>query len=177
MSASRPNAAWYRDPAARRFLALGYLPWLGGLSLAWEVAQLPLYTIWTDSTAGYIAFAVAHCTLGDLMIGSAALALALIAGRERALERWHWRRIAVTATLAGTSYTAFSEWLNVAILRSWVYAEWMPVIEVAGLRLGVSPLFQWLVIPPLALYLARKGNPRWKTRPKSGQALGGSARE
>lgn len=171
MNALQAHAAWYRDPAARRFLALGYLPWLAGLSLAWEVAQLPLYTIWTDSSAGFIAFAVAHCTLGDLMIGSAALALALIAGRERALERWHWRRIAVIAALTAVLYTAFSEWLNVAILRSWAYSDWMPVIETAGLRLGVSPLLQWLVIPPFALYLARKGDPRWKTRPKSGQAL------
>ena len=171
MSALQGDAVWYRDPPARRFLVLDYLPWLAGLSLAWEVAQLPLYTIWTDSSAGYIAFAVAHCTLGDLMIGSAALALGLIAGRERALEHWHWRRIAVTTALMGTLYTAFSEWLNVAILRSWAYSEWMPVIEIAGLRLGVSPLLQWLIIPPLALYLARKGDPRWKTRPKSGQAL------
>lgn len=96
-----PDAAWYRDPAARRFLALGYLPWLAALSLAWEVAQLPLYTILTDASAGYIAFAVAHCTAGDLMIGSAAVALALIAGRERGLERWHWRRIAATTAPDG----------------------------------------------------------------------------
>src|SRR5690606_10341467 len=125
----------------------------------------------TDSSAGYIAFAVGHCTVGDLMIGSAALALALIAGRERALERWHWRRIAVTAALTAILYTAFSEWLNVALLRSWAYSEWMSVLEIADLQLGVSPLLQWLVIPPLALYLARKGDPRWKARPKPGQAL------
>jgi hypothetical protein len=171
MSALQAQAGWYRDPAARRFLALGYLPWLAGLSIAWEIAHLPLYTIWTEASAGYIAFAVFHCTLGDLMIGSAALALALIASRERALERWHWRRIAVTAALTAILYTAFSEWLNVAIVRSWAYSEWMPVLEIADLQLGVSPLLQWLVIPPLVLYLARKGDPRWKARPKSGQAL------
>jgi hypothetical protein len=172
MSASQPNAAWCRDPAARRFLALGYLPWLAVLSIAWEISHLPLYTIWTEASAGYIAFAVFLCTVGDLAIGSAALALAVILGRERALERWHWRRITIITALTGTSYTAFSEWLNVAILRSWGYSEWMPVIEIAGLRLGVSPLLQWLVIPPLALYLARKGDPRWKTRPKSARPCG-----
>jgi hypothetical protein len=169
MSAS--HAAWFRDPATRRLLALGYLPWLAGLNLAWEVAHLPLYTIWAESSAGYIAFAVAHCTLGDLMIGSAALALALIAGREGGLELWRWRLIAVATALTATLYTAFSEWLNVAILRTWAYSGWMPVIEIAGLRLGASPLLQWLFIPPLALYLARKVTPRWKTRPKPGQAL------
>jgi hypothetical protein len=171
MSALQPNAAWFRDSVARRFLALGYLPWLAGLSIAWEVAHLPLYTIWTDSSAGYIAFAVVHCTLGDLMIGSAALALALIAGRESSLDLWHWRRIAVTTALTAAVYTMFSEWLNVAVLKSWAYSGWMPVIELMGVRVGASPLLQWLVIPPLALYFARKGDLRWKSRPKSGQAL------
>ena len=45
--------------------------------LAWEAVQLPLYTLWRDGTPGEIAFAVVHCTLGDGLIGVAALAWAL----------------------------------------------------------------------------------------------------
>ena len=52
------------------------------LNLAWEIAQLPLYTIWWTDPGSRIAFAAAHCTVGDLMIGAASLALALLlAGR------------------------------------------------------------------------------------------------
>jgi hypothetical protein len=36
----------------------------------------------------------------------------------------------------------------------------MPTLDVAGFRLGLSPLAQWLVVPPLALYLARQINQR-----------------
>lgn len=153
-----PPAAvhWYRDPTARWFIALGYLPWLAGLNLAWEIAHSPLYTLWREAGPAYIAFAIAHCTLGDVLIGGAALLLAMILGRERALPYWRWGRIAVLTALLGAGYTVFSEWMNLTILRSWTYAESMPTLDLAGVEIGVSPLAQWLVVPPLALYLARR---------------------
>jgi hypothetical protein len=149
-------AAWYLDRDARSLIAFGYLPWLGGLNLIWETAQLPLYTLWNEASAGTNAFSVAHCTAGDIAIGGAALIMVLILGRERAVSEWRWRRIAVWTALAGVAYTAFSEWSNTAILGSWAYSELMPTLKVAGIDLGLSPLLQWLVLPPLALVLAGK---------------------
>jgi hypothetical protein len=131
-----------------------YLPWLAVLSLAWEAAQVPLYTLWCEAELAYIAFAVVHCTMGDTLIGGSAFLLALTVGRESALPHWRWRRIALLTALLGAGYTVFSEWMNVAFLRSWAYAPSMPTIDLAGFELGVSPLAQWLVVPPFALYLA-----------------------
>ena len=147
---------WYRDPAARSFVLLRYVPWLGGVALAWEMAQLPLYTLWKEAAPAYVAFSAAHCTLGDVLIGSAALVLALVLGRECTLADWHWTRIAALTVLIGAGYTVFSEWMNITVLRSWTYAESMPTREAAGFELGLTPLLQWLVVPPLALYAARK---------------------
>jgi len=149
-------AAWYRDRDARSLIAFGYLPWLGGLNLAWETTQLPLYTLWSEASAGTIAFSVAHCTAGDIAIGVAALLMVLILGREGAVAQWRWRRSAVWTALACVAYTVFSEWNNTAILGSWAYSELMPTLKVAGIGIGLSPLMQWLVLPPLALYLAGK---------------------
>jgi len=149
-------AAWYLDRDARSLIAFGYLPWLGGLNLIWETAQLPLYTLWNEASAGTNAFSVAHCTAGDIAIGGAALIMVLILGRERAVSEWRWRRIAVWTALAGVAYTSFSEWSNTGILGSWAYSELMPKLKVAGIDLGLSPLLQWLVLPPLALVLAGK---------------------
>ena len=42
-----------------------YVAWLVPAMLAWEIAQLPLYTLWRDGAPGAIAFAVLHCSLGD----------------------------------------------------------------------------------------------------------------
>jgi hypothetical protein len=145
---------WFRDREAWVFVARRYLPWLAGLNLAWEALQIPLYTIWTEASAGYIAFAIFHCTLGDVLIGTASLALALIFWREGRIVHWRWRRIVVLMLVLGPGYTIFSEWLNTALFR-WSYSGLMPTLSVAGFRLGVSPLFQWLFLPPLALYLAR----------------------
>jgi hypothetical protein len=152
--------AWYRDRDARRLIAFGYLPWLGGLNLVWETVQLPLYTLWSEASTGTIAFSVAHCTAGDIAIGAAALIMVLVLGCERALAQWRWRRIAVWTALAGAAYTVFSEWSNTAILGSWTYSELMPTLTVAGIDIGFSPLLQWLVLPPLALVLARKSRRR-----------------
>jgi len=146
---------WYRDRNAWRFMASRYLPWLAGLDLVWEVAQLPLYTLWKEATPAYVAFAVAHCTAGDVLIGAVALLLALILGREQALASWRWRRIVALMLVLGPAYTLLSEWLNTTLAR-WTYSELMPTIEVAGRAIGLSPLLQWLVIPPLALYLATR---------------------
>lgn len=153
-------AAWYRDRDARSLIFFGYLPWLGGLNLIWETAQLPLYTLWSEASAGTIAFSVAHCTAGDIAIGAAALIMVLILGRERAVAQWRWRRIAVWTALAGAAYTVFSEWSNTAILGSWAYSGLMPVLKLAGIDIGLSPLLQWLVLPPFALYLAGKSRRR-----------------
>ena len=146
---------WYADPASRRLILRRYVPWLAGLSLAWELAQLPLYTIWTEALPGYIAFAVAHCTLGDVLIGVAALGVALLVGHEGTAAHWHWPRVVVLTAGSAIAYTAISEWLNTTLYR-WTYSPWMPVLAIGDVRLGLSPLAQWMVVVPLALFAARR---------------------
>jgi hypothetical protein len=144
---------WFQDRQAWRVILLGYIPWLAGLNLVWEAAHVRLYTLWYEAEPAYIWFSVLHCTLGDVLIGAAALFTALIAARESPLARWRWRRIAVLSTLVGLAYTMFSEWMNIIWLRSWTYAEAMPKLELAGFEFGLTPLAQWLMVPPAALYL------------------------
>ena len=139
------------DREAWRFIARRYLPWFALLSLAWEVAQLPLYTLWKEATPGHVAFAVAHCTIGDMLIGAASLLLALILGRERAFGT----RTLLWLLILAPAYTLYSEWLNTALGR-WSYSELMPLVRLGPVEIGLSPLLQWLVIPPLALHFAKR---------------------
>jgi hypothetical protein len=157
MREARAPEPWYRQRAARALILRRYLPWLLALNLVWEIAQLPLYTIWREASPGYIAFAVAHCTAGDILIGAGALVLALLATRAGPLAQWQWAKIAAIATLAGVAYTVFSEWANTSLRQGWQYSALMPTLELGGLTIGWSPLVQWLVLPPPALYLARRG--------------------
>jgi hypothetical protein len=146
---------WTADEAALTFVAFRYAPALAALSLGWEAAHVRLYTIWSQEPLSSVAFAVVHCTLGDMLIGTAALTLALILQQAGRLREWRFGRIAAATTALGIGYLLFSEWLNVTVLQTWAYAVSMPRIQLGGFELGLSPLFQWLLLPAMSLYLAR----------------------
>jgi hypothetical protein len=155
MAGQRTIADWYRDRQAWRLIAFRYLPWLGALSLAWEIVQTPLYTLWAEAAPSFIAFSILHCTLGDVLIGGGALLLALLLCRAPGVDRWRWRRIAALTALFGATYTVFSEWMNIAVLGSWSYTEAMPRLRLGDIEVGLAPLLQWLFVPPLALHRTR----------------------
>lgn len=123
------------------------------LNLVWEVAQLPLYTLWGEGTPGEIAFAVLHCTGGDALIAAAALAAAILLTRSWCWPSQGWGSVTIIATLIGLGYTVFSEWLNVDLRQSWTYTAAMPRLPPWGTGLG--PVLQWLLLPPLAMLAAR----------------------
>ena len=132
------------------FLAL-WTAVAGGLNLVWEIFQLPLYTIYYEADLQAIAYAIAHCTLGDALIALSSYLLAAVVTRS-----WDWPadRAApgtAVAVVAGLAYTALSEWLNVSVRGSWAYSPDMPQL----FGLGLSPLLQWLVLPVFGLLIFR----------------------
>lgn len=90
------------------------------LHLVWEVVQLPLYTIWSEPLPTQ-AFAVLHCTAGDLMIAGLSLlaALALVATPD--WPRSELRRVWLLLLVFGVGYTIYSEWMNVDVRGNWAY--------------------------------------------------------
>jgi hypothetical protein len=146
---------WYQDRSTLNFVAQRYVPVLGALNLFWEIAQLPLYMLWYEGPASFIAYAVVHCTLGDVVIGTLALLIALVVTQARAVVDWRWRPLALFLVIPAVGYTALSEWINTVARGSWAYSALMPVVNLGGIEIGLSPLAQWLVIPPAALWLAR----------------------
>jgi hypothetical protein len=116
----------------------------------WEAMQLPLYTLWRTGTPREIAFALFHCTGGDVLITTATFAAAAALARHFRLPPFGWRMVFIAIVLGG-GYTIFSEWLNVEISRTWSYTAAMPVVPFLGT--GLTPLLQWLIVPGLALAL------------------------
>lgn len=143
---------WFEPTGTWRFLALRFVPVFAALNLAWEIVQLPFYTLLATGSAREIAFAVGHCTIGDVLIGLAALSVALVVTRAGPVATWRAGAVAGVATAIGIGYTVFSEWLNVEVRRSWTYSELMPVLPLIGT--GLAPLAQWVVLPGLALGIA-----------------------
>lgn len=146
---SHMSSDWVRG--LRAYLAVTL-----GANLVWEAAHLPLYTLWQTGTLGEKVFAVVHCTGGDLLIATASLVGALAVCGHRDWPRQRFRPVAALTLAAGLVYTSFSEWLNTVVRGAWSYSDLMPVVQVAGLELGLSPLLQWVVVPALALACARR---------------------
>ncbi len=134
-----------------------YIAFVAAANLLWEIAHLPLYTIWQTGTVREILFAVVHCTGGDVLIAiSALLGSLLVLGRKR----WPGERFGAVMALTvvvGVAYTVFSEWLNVEIRGGWAYSGLMPTLAWSGT--GLSPLAQWIAIPLAGFWWARRFSP------------------
>jgi hypothetical protein len=146
-SGCAPSVCNSADGPLRSWIALAIgLAAIG--HILWEAAQLPLYTLWRTGTPREIAFALVHCTAGDILITTLTLAAAAALARLFCWRPFGWRML-FTAIAVGTGYTIFSEWLNVEIRRGWSYTAAMPVLPFIGT--GLTPLLQWLIVPSLAL--------------------------
>lgn len=121
------------------------------LNLVWEIGHVRLYTIWMEADSLRIARAVFHCSLGDVVIALAMFALAGIV-----LWRADWPASrpwagGVIAVIGAMVITAWSEWYNVYRTGAWSYTSDMPTIY----GVGLSPLLQWLIIPPVMVVACR----------------------
>jgi hypothetical protein len=156
-----PDHGWLA--ALRRYLLVSLIG--NGL---WEIAHVPLYTIWQDGTLHDQLVAVAHCTAGDFLIALSAWAGAIVLAGHSSWPTAAFQRVAVIVIVIGLAYTGFSEWMNTAVRRSWTYSEWMPLIP--GLGIGLSPVLQWLVVPSVALWAAGR-TPAEKPLPRPPDGL------
>jgi hypothetical protein len=122
------------------------------LNAAWEVLQLPFYTLWRDGTAAEIAYALAHCTAGDLLIGiAAACAAAVIASASPVFRPARPTVFLAAFLMLGVVYTVYSEWLNVHVRESWSYSDLMPLLPPFGT--GLTPLLQWVAVPLMTWWI------------------------
>lgn len=130
-----------------------YLLFSVGANLIWEIVHLPLYTIGQTGSLGELAFAVVHCTVGDLLIAGGALVGSLLLFGTRGWPNERFLLVASLTVLVGIGYTLFSERRNTE-RGSWTYSTLMPVVPMIGT--GLSPLAQWIVIPAAAFWWARR---------------------
>ncbi|HVS64651.1 MAG TPA: hypothetical protein VMT85_14240 [Thermoanaerobaculia bacterium] len=72
-------------------------------------------------------------------------------------RRWvaHPRPAALAAFLAtGVAATIVLEWLATEVWHHWEYGPRMPTLPVLGT--GLAPLLQWLLLPPLLIWIVRR---------------------
>ncbi|HYA47776.1 MAG TPA: hypothetical protein VEF92_09520 [Burkholderiales bacterium] len=131
------------------------------LELLWEMIQFPLYNVWYQHKWSYILYGLAHCTLGDLLILLALYEITALLTRNRYWYVNNVVRPGALFTLLGLGYTVYSEFMNVRVKGTWGYTELMPIIP--ELHVGATPLLQWLLLPPVLLWLMRRTSSARKT--------------
>ena len=122
------------------------------LNLFWELGHLGLYTIWKEADGLRIAWSVFHCTVGDVLIALAMYALAgIVLWRADWPDSRPWTG-GLIVVITAVVFTAWSEWYNVYRASAWGYATNMPLI----FGIGLTPLLQWLILPPVMVVAYRK---------------------
>jgi hypothetical protein len=111
----------------------------------WELGQAPLYVEMDD-----LRVALWHCFIAAL--GDGVLVLAIFVAGAMVFRRADWfvrpglRGYGVMLA-AGLVIGVLVEWLGLHFLRRWAYAPRMPLIP--GLGIGLVPVAQMLLLPPL----------------------------
>lgn len=118
----------------------------------WEFLQVPLYAGMADAGHWEATLVCTQATLGDAFILLLAFVLA-----SAVLRQGQWViegkiRPKVLFVAVAFLISMVFEVTSVYVLDRWSYAPAMPVF--AGM--GLSPIVQWILLPPLTLWLARR---------------------
>ena len=126
------------------------------LNFPWEILQGPLFEGMANAPHWIIVKVCSWATLGDALIMLVAYWLVAAQARSR-----HWMMSPTNFQLllfvtVGVVITVMIEWLALRGLwfGEWKYSPLMPVIP--GIGVGLSPLLQWIALPPLAVWLVRR---------------------
>ncbi len=143
------------------------------LNYPWEFLQIPLYAMPPDTLPWRVIRRCSIAAVGDAVIMLVSYWAVVLFARSR----W-W--ILRPAALQILGFVAVGVFITIAIeyfakhsdhpFWGWRYAPSMPVMPLVGT--GVSPLMQWLILPPLALwFIARQLDHLW--RPTSAGGISG----
>ena len=124
------------------------------LHFVWEMLQSPLYTNLRGASHEEAVWICTRAALGDVGIGLAAYAAGALAQRDRVWIVHPRARGWLAYLLAGVATTLVLEYLGTGSLQRWTYDPNMLTLPLLGT--GLSPLLQWLLVPPLGAWLTRR---------------------
>lgn len=127
------------------------------LNYPWEFLQVPLFAKMPGAPHWEAIKTCTRATFGDAVIMLLAFWVVSAFARSR-----YWvcavpraSRLALFVSV-GVVITVTIEWLaqNGLWIDGWHYSALMPVLP--GLGVGLSPVLQWILLPPLAIWFVRR---------------------
>ena len=125
--------------------------WL--LNYPWEFIQAPLFAGMAEAAHWEAVKVCSRAALGDAVIMLVAYWGVAVTRHSRAwIVAPGWRDVALLSSI-GVGITVVIEGLALHgwWLASWRYSAAMPIIP--GLGVGLAPVLQWVVLPPLVVAL------------------------
>jgi hypothetical protein len=124
------------------------------LHFVWEFWQAPTYAGMIEMNHWEGIKLCTAATFGDVGFALTAFWVTSAIARSR-----HWFLDPGAALMAlyigvGIALTVGFEYYYTNITLRWTYSELMPLVPPFGT--GLSPLLQWLTIPPIVVWLARR---------------------
>lgn len=145
------SGRWHRALSRLPEIWIGFFGFL--LHYVWEFLQVPFFEGMPEVSHWEGIRTCSQATLGDAWILLLAYWTAAVIERSRYWLEKPSTRAWLIFIGTGLVITVLLEWLATEVWDRWTYAPEMPVVPFIGT--GLLPLAQWLLIPPLALWLAR----------------------
>ncbi len=115
---------------------------------------MPWFTGMAEASHGSVIGLCIRATGGDILILLASFWLSsIICGHRQWLLKGEQKPAGILIITA-LVVTIILEWLATGPLERWAYTDSMPMIPLLGV--GLSPLLQWLLLPPLIMWLTRR---------------------
>ena len=124
------------------------------LHFVWEFLQVPTYAGMAEMAHWQGIKLCTSTTIGDVGFALTAFWTASLVARTR---HWIGRQGALPVLVflaAGIALTIGFEFYYTQVTQRWTYSDLMPLVPPLGT--GLSPLLQWIVIPPIVLWLSRR---------------------
>lgn len=126
------------------------------LNYPWELLQTPLFTPASNQGSVWL-----HCFVASL--GDGIIVLLLLGCGWLVFGRRDWflqpgLRGYILLLTAGALVAVTVEWIAVTQLQKWAYTEAMP--RLPALQIGIVPVLQMLLLPPLIFRIAAAFNKR-----------------
>jgi hypothetical protein len=131
------------------FLIISFL-----FNFVWEMWQMPFFEGLNTMDHMSVVRLCTQASIGDGVISMLAFWSAALMARSRAWIHALTVYPMVTYLVCGLVITIFMEWLATDILDRWQYGVNMPELPLLGT--GILPILQWLILPPLILWVVRQ---------------------
>jgi hypothetical protein len=124
------------------------------LNYPWEFLQVPYFVAMPEMAHWDAVIFCTRATMGDVLIALVAFWVVAMFRRQRSWLLRPDARAIFAFIATGIVITVGLEWHATELQQRWQYAERMPTLPLVGT--GLTPLLQWLVLPPIIVWLARR---------------------